>query len=240
MSPVHEQWDLGPPEVPSRRGVPAGPSPSRVPSGPPTGGPRTALWVALAAVVLALSLGTGVLSLLAITDDDGPSDRRDTASPPKVAQGTSLSAPEQTVALRERLSVAGVADVLVSNVERVKRLPPAHPGDRPMAARGVWVVLTLQITNRTRRTQTVSGAVLEIEDDRDIYTGPAGAGASQELFLRSALHTRTLRPAQTATGALAYDVEPDFRPLRLRVPHSWSVLDVDDPKVPVSYVELTR
>jgi Domain of unknown function (DUF4352) len=201
--------------------------------------PHTALWVALAAVVFALSLGAGVLSILAITDGDRPSDRRNTANSPTVAAGTGLSAPEQTVALGERLSVAGVADVRVLRVKRSKRAP-ARRGYRPRAATGVWTVVTLEVTNRTRQTQTVSGAVLEIEDNRDIYTGPGGEGASQELFLPSALHTRELRPGQTAAGALAYDVAPGFKPLRLRVPHSWRVLDVDDPKVPVSYVELTR
>jgi len=188
--------------------------------------------------VLLLSLGAGTLSLLAITDD-APSDSRDTASPPKVPEGTGLSAPEQTAALGERLSIAGVADVRVLGVKRSK-LAPARAGYRPRAATGVWVVVRLEITNRTRRTQTISGSVLEIEDNRDIYTGPGAEGASQELFVREALHTRTLRPGQTATGALAYDVKPDFKPLRLRVPHSWNVLDVDDPKAPVSYVELTR
>jgi len=212
-----------------------------VPPGPPPRGPRTPLWVALAAVVLALSLGAGALSLATILDEDGPADRRSTpraGQSRKSGAATGLSAPEQTVALGERLTVPGVADVRVLGVERRKRVPPAHGGQQAMSAAGVWVVVTLRITNRTHRTQTVSGAVLEIEDDRDIYTGPGGEGGSQELFLRSALHERTLKPGQSATGALAYDVRPDFKPLRLRVPHSWSVLDVDDPKVPVSYMEL--
>ena len=219
-------YDPRRPEIPS----PRRPAPAAAPR------QLTALWIALAAVVFALSLAAGAASFVALRDDD-PDDTRDSAAN---REPSGRSAPELTATLGDRLRVPGVADVRVLKVQRTKRLPHRSAGGAPMEARGVWIVVTLEITNRTRSDQTVLGSVLEIEDDRDIYTGPGGAGASQELFLRDALHQRRLRPGETATGRLAYDVQPDFKPLRLRVPHSWRLLDVDDPKVPVSYVELTR
>ena len=184
-----------------------------------------AAWVGLAAVLLAVQVTAGALTFRALRgDDDEPASSRS-------LQGI-------TVAYGERLEVPGVIGVRVLAVERWKRLPPRHKGARPVSASGVWVVVTVAVTNRTRSDQTVSARVLEIEDDRLIYTGGGRTASSQELFLRSALHGRTLRPGESATGALAYDVPRRTKPKWLRVPHSWAVLDVDDPKVEVSYLEL--
>jgi hypothetical protein len=185
----------------------------------------TIAWVALTAVLLAVGITSGTLTFLALRGDD------DEPASPGSQQGI-------TVAYGERLEVPGVIGVRVLGVERIRRLPPLHEGGRPVSADGIWVVVKVAVTNRTRGDQTVSARVLEIEDDRLIYTGGGGTASSQELFLRSALHGRTLRPGQTATGALAYDVPRRAKPKWLRVPHSWAVLDVDDPKVEVSYAEL--
>ena len=187
----------------------------------------TIAWVVLTAVLLAVGIATGTLTFLALRgDDDQPS-----SSAPQSQEGV-------TVAYRERLEVPGVIGVRVLRVDRLRRLPPLHEGEKPVSARGTWIVVTAAVTNHTRRDQTVSARVLEIEDDRLIYTGGGGTASSQELFLRAALHGRTLHPGETATGALAYDVPRRAKPKWLRVPHSWAVLDVDDPNVEVSYAEL--
>jgi len=183
--------------------------------------PPMALWIGLAAGLLAVQITAGTLAYRAVRGDDEEPRQ----------QGI-------TVAYGERLDVPGVVAVRVLAIERMKRLPPRHKGARPVSAYGVWLVIKVVVTNRTRSDQTVSARVLELEDDRLIYTGGGGTASSQELFLRSALHGRTLRPGETATGALAYDVPRRAKPKWLRVPHSWAVLDVDDPKVEVSYVEL--
>jgi Domain of unknown function (DUF4352) len=187
----------------------------------------TFAWIALTAALLAIGITMGTLTFLAVRGEED-------------AQRDSAAQPGRTVAFGERLEVPGVVAVRVISVDRMRRLPPRNPCASPVEARGVWIVLTVAVTNRTRSDQTVSARVLEIEDDELIYTGGGKTASSQELFLRSALQGRTLRPDETAIGALAYDVPRDVEPLWLRVPHSWAVLDVDDPAVKVSYAALTR
>jgi len=181
-------------------------------------------WVGLAAALLAAGIAGGVVTFLALRPGDDEQ--------PKQADKST------TVAFGERLIVPDVVAVTVRDVQRMKRLAPRDRGARPVAAHGEWLVATIEVTNLSHEDQTVSARVLEVEDDKLIYTGGGGAASSQELFLRHALHGRTLHPGQTATGALAYDVPERAKPQRLRVPHSWAVLDVDDPKVEVSYAQL--
>src|SRR3954464_10945983 len=123
--------------------------PEATPWGPPPQPKRrdrstTIVWVVLTAVLLAIGITTGTLTFLAVrADDDEPSPG------PQSQEGI-------TVAFGERLEVPGVIGARVLRVDRLRRLPPLHEGEKPVSARGIWIVVDVAVTNRTRSDQTVS------------------------------------------------------------------------------------
>src|SRR3954453_2664181 len=87
----------------------------------------TIAWVVLTAVLLAIGITTGTLTFLAVRADDG-----EPSPGPQSQEGIA-------VAFGERLEVPGVIGVRILRVDRLRRLPPLHEGEKLVSARGIWI-----------------------------------------------------------------------------------------------------